>query len=98
MSESGFRVTKEYVLDQLYSMEAYLHMPPAAKEEQKKILGRRSVAQAKWNLLGICIFWELHIDTFSNMAWWMAILLEMMNKMVAGGSKFMAFHLICFWS
>jgi hypothetical protein len=33
ISKFGARVAKEYVLGQLYSMESYLHMPPAMKEE-----------------------------------------------------------------
>jgi hypothetical protein len=35
-SKSGVCDTKEYILGQLYSMEAYFHMGPTAKEEQKK--------------------------------------------------------------
>jgi hypothetical protein len=48
------------------------------------------MAQEKWNMLGICILWELRIDAFWNMAWWMVILLEVMNTRVVGGSKFTA--------
>jgi hypothetical protein len=46
--ESGVHVTKEYVLDQLYCMDSYLHMPPKTKEENKISPRSKECGSSKW--------------------------------------------------